>query len=167
MHIPKTKSTYHLFSCFPHWSIRQKAIIPQYIGILRRHYHSRYSRDPLFIDQNKEISKVTTWTTCRIWTRWPNRGRVDSGFWLFMNVHCSHSTSRHICEELNVRTSVMKRWILHLFWFVLYIGVFGWCTESQLGTGGPWAPDAKKNQKQGAVFCVFYWWLFFCVFCLA
>lgn len=77
---PKDKSTYHLFSCFPHWSIRQKVIIPQYIVILIRHYHNR---DPLFIDQNKEISKVTTWTTCRIWTRWPSRGRVDFRFLTF------------------------------------------------------------------------------------
>lgn len=105
MHIPKTKTHFTCSSCFPHWSIRKKVIIPQYIVILIRHYHNR---DPLFIDQNKEISKVTTWTTCRIWTRWPNRGRVDLGFWLFMNFHCSHSTSRHICEEMNVWTSVMS-----------------------------------------------------------
>ena len=68
---PKDEDAYHLFPCFPHWSIRQKVIIPQYIVILIRHYHNR---DPLFIDQNKEISKVTTWTTCRIWTRWPKSG---------------------------------------------------------------------------------------------
>ena len=54
---PKDEDAFHLFSCFPHWSIRQKVIIPQYIVILIRHYHSRYSRDPLFIDQNKEIKR--------------------------------------------------------------------------------------------------------------